>query len=177
MPELKKSWCTSPDAQIAKAPTNSMLNYAQLCARRPSETTCQKASQTASWPALSRKQNRNDHRVIGSSGCYWLRWRHVRSECMALVDWCIPSSRKYRGSRRRICWLCSQGKRNSLPKPPPTPSPQAEVTTFLDRRSTSSLHFPTCWYSRFVRCLGWTRFHGPHAVGPCARAHRHCYSC
>ena len=177
MPELKKSWSTSLDARIAKAPTNSMLNYAQLCARRPSETTCQKASQTASWPALSRKQNRNDHRVIGSSGCYWLRWRHVRSECMALVDWCIPSSRKYRGSRRRICWLCSQGKRNSLPKPPPTPSPQAEVTTFLDRRSTSSLHFPTCWYSRFVRCLGWTRFHGPHAVGPCTRAHRHRYSC
>ena len=154
-----------------------MLNYAQLCARRPSETTCQKASQTASWPALSRKQNRNDHRVIGSSGCYWLRWRHVRSECMALVDWCIPSSRKYRGSRRRICWLCSQGKRNSLSKPPPTPSPQAEVTTFLDRRSTSSLHFPTCWYSRFVRCLGWTRFHGPHVVSSCTRASRHCYSC
>ena len=154
-----------------------MLNYAQLCARRPSETTCQKASQTASWPALSRKQNRNDHRVIGSSGCYWLRWRHVRSECMALVDWCIPSSRKYRGSRRRICWLCSQGKRNSLPKSPPTPSPQAEVTTFLDRRSTSSLHFPTCWYSRFVRCLGWTRFHGPHVVSSCTRASRHCYSC
>ena len=177
MPELKKSWSTSPDARIAKAPTNSMLNYAQLCARRPSETTCQKASQTASWPALSRKQNRNDHRVIGSSGCYWLRWRHVRSECMALVDWCIPSSRKYRGSRRRICWLCSQGKRNSLPKSPPTPSPQAEVTTFLDRRSTSSLHFPTCWYSRFVRCLGWTRFHGPHVVSSCTRASRHCYSC
>ena len=154
-----------------------MLNYAQLCARRPSETTCQKASQTASWPALSRKQNRNDHRVIGSSGCYWLRWRHVRSECMALVDWSIPSSRKYWGSRRRICWLCSQGKRNSLPKPPPTPSPQAEVTTFLDRRSTSSLHFPTCWYSCFMRCLGWTRFHGPHVVSSCTRASRHCYSC
>ena len=177
MPELKRSWRTSPDAQIAKAPMNSMLNCAQLCARRPSETTCQKASQTASWPALSRKQNRNDHRVIGSSGCYWLRWRHVRSECMALVDWCIPSSRKYRGSCRRICWLCSQGKRNSLPKPPPTPSPQAEVTTFLDRRSTSSLHFPTCWYSRFVRCLRWTRFHGPHVVSSCTRASRHCYSC
>jgi hypothetical protein len=39
------------------------------------------------------------------------------------------------------------------------------------------LHFPTCWYRCFMRCLGWTRFHGPHAVGPCARAHRHCHSC
>jgi hypothetical protein len=28
-----------------------------------------------------------------------------------------------------------------------------------------------------MRCLGWTRFHGPDVVSSCARTHRHCYPC
>ena len=156
---------------------NSTPNCAPSCAPRPSAIICQKASPTASWPASSHNPNQIDHRVIGCSSRHWLRWGHVRSECMALVDRCNPSSLKYRGSAFGICWLCSQGQRNPLPQSPSTPSPQAEVTTFLDRRTTSSLHFPTCWYSRFVRCLGRTRFHGPDVVSSCARAYRHRYSC